>query len=153
VPLKIISPSQVEQPRASSNVIGKQSQTQKHESRKQIVFQSETQINHKIVQIIVDKLGYSPEEVVGYLQNPMEKNSFVSNLYQRLLDEDKERNPVKMQTVVSSGSLGVSAYGAALSQGFGHHHPQQNQGVQPSYVPSAKSLGSSGSYMNLSNNI
>jgi predicted transcriptional regulator len=84
---------------------------------------SEPQINHKIVQIIVDKLGYTPEEVISYLQNPMEKNSFVSNLYQRLLDEDKERNPVKMQTVVSSGSLGVSGYGAALSQGFGHHQP------------------------------
>jgi hypothetical protein len=61
----------VEQPRSSSHVIGKQSNTQKHESRKQIVFggnqSSNSVINPKIVHIIVDKLGYTPEEVLSYL--------------------------------------------------------------------------------------
>jgi predicted transcriptional regulator len=48
-------------------------------------------INPKIVHIIVDKLGYTPDEVMSYLNNPKESNSFVSNLYQRLLDEEMER--------------------------------------------------------------
>jgi hypothetical protein len=48
-------------------------------------------INHKVVQIIVEKLGYSPDEVITYIQNPKEQNSFVNNLYQRLLDEEIER--------------------------------------------------------------
>ena len=69
----------------------------------------------KIVQIIVDKLGYTSEEVIGYLHNPKESNSFVSNLYQRLLDEEMERDmPKQMQNVVSSGSLGLSAFGGTV---------------------------------------
>jgi hypothetical protein len=67
VPLKISTPTHIDQ----SN-IGKQSQTQKHESRKQIVFGNEPLINHKIVQIIVDKLGYTDDEVLNYLKNPKE---------------------------------------------------------------------------------
>ena len=63
-------------------------------------------INHKVVQIIVEKLGYSPDEVITYIQNPKEQNSFVNNLYQRLLDEEIERerlavNDLKLKTVVS----------------------------------------------------
>jgi len=63
-------------------------------------------INHKVVQIIVEKLGYTPEEVIGYIQSPKEQNSFVNNLYQRLLDEEIERersavNDLKLKTVVS----------------------------------------------------
>jgi len=63
-------------------------------------------INHKVVQIIVEKLGYTPEEVISYIQSPKEQNSFVNNLYQRLLDEEIERersavNDLKLKTVVS----------------------------------------------------
>lgn len=63
-------------------------------------------INHKVVQIIVEKLGYSPDEVITYIQNPKEQNSFVNNLYRRLLDEEIERersavNDLKLKTVVS----------------------------------------------------
>jgi len=61
------------------------------------VFGNEGMINHKIVQIIVEKLGYTADEVMSYIQNPKEQNSFVTNLYQRLLDEEMEREktPVK----------------------------------------------------------
>ena len=63
-------------------------------------------INHKVVQIIVEKLGYTPDEVISYIQSPKEQNSFVNNLYQRLLDEEIERersavNDLKLKTVVS----------------------------------------------------
>ena len=63
-------------------------------------------INHKVVQIIVEKLGYSPDEVITYIQNPKEQNSFVNNLYQRLLDEEIELersaiNDLKLKKVVS----------------------------------------------------
>ena len=84
-------------------------------------------INHKIVQIIVEKLGYTPDEVMSYIQDSKEQNSFVTNLYQRLLDEEMEREktPVKnLQNVVSQSSLGKSGFGGTLSQGFGHYNPQ-----------------------------
>jgi hypothetical protein len=43
------------------------------------------QIDWKIVQIIVDKLGYAPEEVERFVIH--DSNSFVGVLYQKLLDD------------------------------------------------------------------
>ena len=66
-------------------------------SRKQLIFSGEQKsprsenINHSIVKIIVDKLGYTQDEVMRYLLSQKEQNSFVSNLYQRLLEEEKKR--------------------------------------------------------------
>jgi len=43
------------------------------------------QIDWKIVQIIVDKLGYAPDEVQRFVHT--DANSFVGVLYQKLLDD------------------------------------------------------------------
>ena len=50
----------------------------------------EDSINEKVVQTIVTKLGYTADEVRSYVQN--DKNSFVGVLYQKLVDDQREKN-------------------------------------------------------------
>jgi len=46
-------------------------------------------LNSKVVQTIVTKLGYTEEEVHKYVLN--DKNSFVGVLYQKLVDDQIEK--------------------------------------------------------------
>lgn len=57
-----------------------------------------------------------------------------------------------MKSAISQTSLGVSAVGANItSQGFGQGNAQQNLGVQPSMIPSMKSLYSGSASGNVPN--
>ena len=89
-------------------------------------------INEKVVLAIVDKLGYTKEEVIYLVRSHQGKNneeasnSFVVTLYNKLLAEEQERemrslsatnnfnNPQAISnTAVSQTSLGLSAKGPA----------------------------------------
>ena len=96
-------------------------------------------------------------------------------LYNRLLAEEREKEQQAFSATqkfantltfsnnaVSQTSLGLSGHGppdgsnGQQSQGFfGIGNLQQKFGIQPSYMPSVKSLNSNGasSYLNISNNM
>ena len=98
------------------------------------------EINEVLVAVIVDKLGYSADEVRRQVvQSVLDKASgqpvsFVANLYDRLLNEEKNKTGRSNTSQISLG--GLNSQKKATSQ-FG-----QFAGVQPSYVPSVKSVKS-----------
>lgn len=121
-------------------------------------------INDHIVQVIVDKLGYSFDDVKAQVSDVDHKSpSFVANLYFRLLEEDQNKQAAAAQKnsqthrgqhphaaqnllLSSQTSIGVSSYKQPNAQqnSFGQtsNNCHNYVAVQPSFVPSMKSLKS-----------
>mgnify|MGYP006891257691 CR=1 FL=1 len=110
-------------------------------------------INDRIVQVIVEKLGYTFSEVQQQVHNAIHTTghaehinaSFVANLYFRLLQEEM----VKAQRSASNNPCSTSAttfqqLKSHESLGYLSHTNPHAQGIQASFVPSLKSTGSNG---------
>lgn len=82
---------------------------------------TEANLDEKIVQTIVTRLGYTEQEVKKFVKR--DKHSFVGVLYHKLLADQQERQITKCQNS-SATSNDISA----------------KLPVQPSFVPSVGSL-------------
>ena len=86
------------------------------------------ELNEKIVQNIVTKLGYSESEVRNYVHH--DQNSFVGVLYQKLFDDQLEKTEmIKRNLMFKASTISTSS-----------HDISAKLPIQPSFVPSIGSL-------------
>ena len=89
-------------------------------------------LDEKVVQTIVQKLGYTEQEVRKYVAT--DKNSFVGVLYQKLVDDQNDRKVImerqNQQLMQRQLQLNLSQNTAS------DHNISAKLPIHPSYVPS-----------------
>jgi len=87
-----------------------------------------------VVQTIVQKLGYTEEEVRKYVAN--DKNSFVGVLYQKLLDDSNDRKLLQEKQNQQMMHRQLQLQQNLSQNTASDHNISAKLPVHPSYVPS-----------------
>ena len=87
-----------------------------------------------MVQTIVQKLGYTEEEVRKYVAN--DKNSFVGVLYQKLLDDSNDRKLLQEKQNQQMMHRQLQLQQNLSQNTASDHNISAKLPVHPSYVPS-----------------